>query len=348
MMNGAQEISQVLDEIQRAESVFVTVHVGPDGDAIGSMIALTLGLRGLGKKVTAATHDPVPESCRFLPEAEQIPLASSLLGDGSGQGQEALARTAHRYDLAMVLDCGELARTGDAAALVRMSARVVNIDHHATNDRFGDVNWVDIGAAATGELIYRLLTRGLHVRLTPDIAMALYTALSTDTGSFRFSNVTSETFDIASHLLRAGADGFRVAEEVWGTVPFKVLKLLGKLLDSLETSRDGRIAWMTLTRDVLAEYQVDDDQTEGFIGYARSVKGAEVGIMFRETPEGTIRVGFRSRRFVDVASLARRFGGGGHARASGCTLAMPLEQAKDVILRSVAEELERLSATSGR
>lgn len=347
-MNEAQEIPKIVDEINRAQSVFITVHVGPDGDAIGSMIAMALALRGMGKNVTPATHDPVPESCRFLPQAEEIPLASSLLEHCEGQGQEALAQGAHRYDLAIVLDCGELSRTGDAANLVRMAARVVNIDHHATNDMFGDVNWVDTGAAATGELVYRLITQGLRVTLTPDIATALYTALSTDTGSFRFSNVTSETFDIASQLIKAGADGFRVAEEVYGTVPFNVLKLLGELLNTLETSQDGRIAWMTLTRDVLAKYDVDDDQTEGFIGYARSVKGAEVGILFKETPEGTIRVGLRSRRIVDVASLARRFGGGGHARASGCTLSMPLAEAKSVILRAVAEELERLEATSGR
>lgn len=347
-MDEAREISQILDEINRAKSVFITVHVSPDGDAIGSMIALTLALRGMGKSVTPAAHDPVPESCRFLPGAEEIPLASSLLGDGKAGDHAALGDGPHRYDLAIVLDCGELSRTGDAAGLVSTAARVVNIDHHATNDRFGDVNWVDTGAAATGELVYRLLTQGLRANLTPDIATALYTALSTDTGSFRFSNVTSKTFDIASHLIRAGADSFRVSEEVYGTVPFKVLKLLGELLDTLEISQDGRIAWMTLTRDVLAKYGVDDDQTDGFIGYARNVKGAEVGIMFKETPEGTIRVGFRSRRLVDVASLARRFGGGGHARASGCSLSMPLAEAKDVILQAVAEEIERVGATPGR
>ncbi|HHV61608.1 MAG TPA: bifunctional oligoribonuclease/PAP phosphatase NrnA [Firmicutes bacterium] len=325
-MDWADQAARIL---LGARSFLIMSHIFPDGDSIGSLLALGLALARRSKEVMLVCPDDIPEAYAFLPGIDGI----LTLGDA----KERLA-AGNKVDLVITLDSSDLERLGKGADLIPGNACIVNIDHHVTNKNFGTYNFIKVDAAAVGEQIYALLL-ALGVDIDRDIAMCLLTALITDTGSFRYSNTTAETFGIAAKLVEKGAEPAVIAEHVFETKPFSSLKLLGRVLDNLELSPDGRVAWVSLPQRLLDEFHVDEAQTEGFVNYARMVAGVEVAVLFREEPDFKVRVGLRSRDRVDVSRLAERFGGGGHAKAAGCTIDGDLEYARRLVLNAVHEEL---------
>lgn len=322
-MDGPRAISSL---IAWKESYLLLGHLHPDGDVLGSMLGLGLALKGHGKRVTLAGPHPVPEPYRFLPGAEWI---------------EQWKEASGVHEVTVLLDCPDPARTGGLLGQVREhGTAIVNIDHHQDNRRFGDINWVDVGAAATGEMVYDLLDV-LGWSLTPEIATALYTALVTDTGSFRYSNSTPKAFRIAAHLVAEGAAPARIAGELYEGRTLEDLRLLGRLLERIETSADGRVAWLVLPGD-LARNQ-DLIEAEDFIAYPRSIRSVKVALLFRELHPGQVKVSLRGKGEVNVAGIAARFGGGGHPNAAGCTVALPLEAARTALLDAVAHALASTS-----
>lgn len=318
-MDGPQAISSL---IARKERYLLLGHLHPDGDVLGSMLGLGLALKGHGKRVTLAGPHPVPEPYRFLPGAEWI---------------EQWKEPSGVHEVAVLLDCPDPARTGGLVDQVREhGTTVVNIDHHQDNRRFGDINWVDVNAAATGEMVYDLLDV-LGWPITPEIATALYTTLVTDTGSFRYSNSTPKAFRTAAHLVSKGAAPARIAGELYEGRTLEDLRLLGQLLERIETSADGRVAWLVLHGD-LARNQ-DLIEAEDFIAYPRSIRSVKVALLFRELQPGQVKVSLRGKGEVNVARIAARFGGGGHPNAAGCTVALPLDAAKAAVLDAVAHAL---------
>ena len=308
--------------LARGTSFLLLAHLHPDGDVLGSMLGLGLALMGQGKPVTLAGPHPVPEPYRFLHGAEWIQ-----------QWKEAHGA----YDVTVLLDCPDPARTGGLLDMVReRGTTVVNIDHHQDNRRFGDFNWVDVSAAATGELVYDLL-QTLRWPLTPEVATALYTALVTDTGSFRYSNSSAKAFRVAAHLVSEGAAPARVAGELHEGRTLDALRLLGDLLQRIEMSPDGRVAWLVLPSELAGNQ--DLIEAEDFITYPRSIRSVKVALLFRELHPGHVKVSLRGKGEINVAKIAGRFGGGGHPNASGCTVALPLEAAKAALLDAVAEAL---------
>ncbi|MDK2926593.1 MAG: bifunctional oligoribonuclease and phosphatase NrnA [Bacillota bacterium] len=306
--------------IAESSEVVLLCHIDPDGDAVGSLLGLGLALLAGGHRVTMISPDGVPHNYAFLPGADRVEKAAAAGGD----------------PVVLVLDCGDLERLGPLKEWAAHQGKLVNIDHHPTNQGFGRYNLVDPGAAATAELVLALIEE-LALPLTPQVANCLYTGLHTDTGGFRYENTSARAHRAAERLLAAGAKPWEIAENVYNTKPLAQVVLLREALARLEMDESGRIAWMSLPRSVFAACGTND--TGGLIDYPRMIAGVEVALLFKEVEDGTVRVGLRSRR-VDVSRLALRFGGGGHARAAGCSVAGPLAHAERVVLAAARQALE--------
>ena len=320
MPNGlTQPLQDAAAAIRESQTIVLACHVNPDGDALGSMLGLALALLPLGKTVTCLSEDGVPDLLKFLPGAERV---QQTTGEAS-------------FDLALVVDSGDLLRIGKTIQpLIGRAKRVVDIDHHVTAGAFGDIRVLDARAASTAEIVYALL-QALQAPITPEIATCLFTGIITDTGSFRFQNVTPNTLQVAAALLEAGAPPAFISEHVFENRTFAATQLLGHALSSLKQTLDGSIVWAHITASDFAEVGATDQDTEGIVSYVRGVQGAEVGILFREMAGGGVRVSLRARDTVNVAEIASQFGGGGHRMASGCTVDLPLAEAEAAVIAAV-------------
>ncbi len=320
---------QAVEAICRANRIMLAAHVNPDGDTLGCVLALTHALRILGKEVVPYSAHGVPDIYEWMPGASWVQT--------SGPPQD--------FDLAIICDAGAINRIGSAVAPLAESAPLlINIDHHVSDGLFGDVQLVDARAAATAELVYHLL-RSLQAAchqhlLTTEVAVCLMTGIITDTGSFRFLNVTPLTFALAAHLQRLGADPAPIAEQVFENRSFAALQLMGLAITRMEVSPDGQIAWSAIGYEDFQRLGAVDADTEGIVSNLRSVKGVQLGILFREVKPGSVRISLRSREGCDVTKIARVFGGGGHKLASGCSVEGTLE---DAVSKVVAEATRQVS-----
>lgn len=319
MRNDIEAICRVFREKQR---FLIACHENPEGDAIGSELALALALRKMGKVATVLNADPVPWNLMFLPGADTVVRDE----DGS------------RYEVAVVVDCGSPERTGSVQAELRKPPLMVNIDHHRTNGCRGDHCLVDPEAAATGMLIYRVLD-AMGSEIDYDVAVNIYVAILTDTGSFHYSNTSPEAFRIAGEMVRRGIDPWDVAEKVYESRSADRLRLLGRVLASLEIGAGGKVASITTMKKDLADFSAGKDALEGFINYPRSVIGVEIAVSFREEGEREFRVSFRSKGRVDVSAVAQSFGGGGHRNAAGCTVRGSLSDVKEKVFAALEAAL---------
>ncbi len=324
-------LGQVVEALRAGRRFALFLHLSPDGDSIGSTLALGLALERLGKRTVWVGADLPGDAYRFLPGSERFRLWNEVEEDWS------------QYDAAVLLDCADLDRVGPARSAIERIGRVINVDHHPSNRRYGDINYIEPGAAAVGEITARLID-ALGVPLDAAMAYGLYTAILTDTGSFQYENTRPETLRLAARLLELGVEPQRVSQSVFEQRPLRVLRLLREALGTLEVGAGGRLAWMTVSRAMLDRAGAQRGDTEGFVNYPRSLAGVEVALLFLEEPDGRVRVSWRSNREVDVSQLAARFGGGGHARAAGCTLAGPLDRARVQVLQEVARYLEEQAA----
>lgn len=322
-MNSLQEIAGVLRKGKRA---VICGHTMPDGDSIGSVLAMRLLLNEIGLETQVLTVDRIPRIYSFLPGVEHF----TPFADRHGE-----------FDLAVILDCTDLDRLGgDLGQFISHLPVVVNIDHHVSNVEFGTYNYVDDTAAATGEIVFGLITE-MQAELTPWIAVNLYTALTMDTGSFQFDNTTAKTHHIAAELYRTGIDIAEINRNLHAKKEFIQLKLLGYALAQLKTTAGGRIAWITIPLQVFHELGAEDEHGDGIINYPRMVNGAEVGILFREISPGKFKVGFRSKNLVDVNKLAGLFGGGGHPKASGCIVEGTIEEVEKKVIDLTIQHLPK-------
>lgn len=289
--------------IREADRILFFLHISPDGDSIGSTLAMVHALRRAGKQAIGVGVDPVPRNYQFLPGWDSLFVPWQDV-----QGE---------WDLACFLDCGDMERVGDGLPIVARASRTLNVDHHTTNTVYGQHNYIDYTAAAVGELAY-LLIRELGLPIDQTIATCLYTSIVADTGGFKYDSTRPRTHRIAAELLEAGAQPYEVATALFENESMARMALLAHALATLQVDPTGQIASLYVTREMLEQTGAGDEDVEGLVNYARSVTGVEVGVIFRETTDGRVRVGLRSRRRVDVGAVAFQFGGGGHARASGC------------------------------
>jgi len=304
-------VAQALD---RANGIVVTTHKNPDSDGIGSQIALFHALKSMGKQVWIHNLDPVPRICRYLDGADRAT---------SGAEFEYL----HEVDTIISVDCGAMSRLGMPDAFFA-DKTLINIDHHASNRNFGQVNVVDASYCATGAMIYDLLSF-LNIDLMPAMAAPLYVALLTDTASFRLSTVDADVFRLAAELVEAGADPAEASKAVYGSNNFARLELLKLSLDTLELHDEKRSAWLHVTEDMYQQTSADTEDTEGFIDYGRGVAGVAITVFVRPSGENSWKLSFRGANSLDVGSLASELGGGGHRYAAGCDLHGTLDEVKE-------------------
>ncbi len=310
----AEACALVLD----AQRIVLTTHAGPDGDGIGSMVGLTIALRSLGKTAAMVCSDPVPPDLTFVPHADEIQVLHQL---------EALS---FAPDLIIVCDSASLARLGALYAASRPSFAalpVLNLDHHQTNTRFGRVNLVDSTAAATAEIVHEF-QEWLQVEPTQAAATALMTGLVTDTLGFRTDNVTPCTLILAAHLLEHGAPLHEISYRVFHATRYEKLQLWGYGLANLQRSEDGRIAWVTLPREVRMELGARETDLMGLASLIEGIEGADIVILAWDKRKDPLRTGISLRsRTVNVAAIAQTLGGGGHAAAAGALLVgTPLDE----------------------
>ena len=303
------------------DDILLIAHVSPDGDTLGSCFALYGALLELGKHAQVVCEDPVPAIYRFLPFSDQ------LITPEQAKPAEAV----------VCVDCADLARTGRCEALFHTAKITLNIDHHGTNDRYAEENFVQ-KAGATGELIFNVISC-LKITLNKNIASCLYAAITTDTGNFSYSNTTPDTLRIAAELLDTGIDLPFLNRSLFRTVPFHKLKLQSLAVGKTQLYEYGRVGISFITQEEMRSCGASGEDSEGIIDSIRDIDTVEIAALLRESDDGLIRVSLRGKSSADVSKIATRFGGGGHRLAAGCTMQPPIDQAYNQILECAKQLL---------
>lgn len=323
-------MKEAIEAIKKNKRFLITAHVNLEGDSLGSQLGMKEMLLGMGKEAFILDSDPVPDHYAFLPKAGEV---SNKIDDRLD------------FDAAIVLDCPTLNRTGKVKDfIIKKGKPIINIDHHISNEKFGDINWVEPKASSAGEMVYRLF-RETGVKLTKETALSLYIAILTDTGSFNYDNTSSITHKIAGELLGYGLDPAVVSEKVYERRSIEDIKLLGLVLATLKVNKEGAVAYLEVTNDMLKQTGADITKSEGLINFPRSIDKVKVAVLFKEDTKdkNKVNVSFRSKgngETIDVNKIAAIFGGGGHMKASGCIITGSLEEAKKKVLAKVEEVLK--------
>jgi len=312
-------LERIVEIINSGHHFLVASHVRPDGDAIGSILALYHALSDMGKDVVIYNRDKTPEVYRFLPASEAIVHSID---------------SSDAFDAAILLDCSDMERVGDEVGRIGGAGTIINIDHHVSNNGFTPLSLVDTKASSTGEILYGLIEM-LGVAVTQDIAMSIYTAIMTDTGSFCYSNTTTETLKLAAKLVEAGADPRRIAENVYEARPLVQIKLMEEALHTLEIDWKGKIGSIVVTQGMLSELGALPEHTEGLVDLVRSIAGVDVAVFYQEMSKNNFKASLRSKRDIDVEKVAREFDGGGHVNASACRLEGEIEAVKGRVSASI-------------
>ena len=317
-------ISQIRDAVMSRQRFLITSHARPDGDSIGSQLAMAFALDALGKQVRIINADRAPEHYYEFPGLDRIEIAAEVPAD-------AIA------DAVIVMECGDLDRTGVRGFEGRY---IIHIDHHAGNRMYGAINWFDESAAACGEMVYDVIA-ALGVPMSLEIATHIYLAILTDTGSFHHSNITPRTFEICRQTVEAGVNPAAMARRIFDSNSFGKLKLIGALLDRMQLLDDGRLAVLYMDDAMLGACGCTHNDTEGLINLPLTAREIQAVVFFKVAPDGAVRVSMRSKYDVDVRMVASVYGGGGHKNAAGFTVAGPLEQVRAGILDRVVTAIAR-------
>ena len=323
MTDHCLEIAEIL---RRDQSFLILTHYRPDGDAIGSQLALTLLLRNLGKTVEAWNDDDVPAKFKFLPGAKLITRPPA---------------TPKAFDVVIAIDSSNWQRVGTSADKIASRKHFINIDHHVSNDKFAQINWIVTESPASGQIAFDLIKRG-GFTLTAEIAQCLFAAISTDTGSFMFGNTTATCLRAAAELVETGINVGELSRHVYESYPYARLRMLQLALADLKLTDHQRTAYFWLTKDMFNNSGAKREDTEGLIDFARAIEGVVVALLFEELDEpGKFRVSFRSKHpLVDVNSIARHFGGGGHREAAGARLTGLPQDVETRVLAAVTAAIQ--------
>lgn len=314
-------IGNVAAVIEKCSNIAITFHKSPDGDSIGSALALFQGLCSIGKRACILSVEDIPEDFKFLPCSDKVD-SSCFEPDDS-------------VDCVVVLDCGDKKRINARLNFDNRNYKIINLDHHLTNENYGDLNYVDTKAAAVSELVYELLSE-LGVKIDKDMAECMYTSLITDTGSFKYSSTTPRTHSIAGKLIGIGFDFSKVHRTVFDNKSIEDVRLIGMAIDNMELINDN-ICIVKIKRSMLENPDID---THDIVNVGLKVSNVEVSILLKESEDGKIKVSLRSKNFVDVRKIAEKFNGGGHIRAAGAELdSNDMDFAADIILREIQKEM---------
>ena len=319
-------ISEIITVLKECRTFFIAGHIKPDGDTVGSGLALASFLKRLGKKARIYSLEPVPQYLTFLKEAGNINVMQKVTGE---------------FDCAIILECLDLDRMGNLITSAQ-AGTLINIDHHASFTNYGDINYIDPAASSSAELIFNIFKQ-FKMPILRSEAEALYVALVTDTGKFQQANTTPKAFRMAAELVDAGVVPSEVYGKLYATQSLPSLNLLGESLSTLKTNQSGAIAYLEITRKMYAKTKSSAADTEGIINHTMMIPGANIGILFREaeTP-GLIKISMRSKDHFDVTKIVKCFGGGGHKNAAGCSVKGTLKSVEKKFMGYVEKQLRRL------
>ena len=321
-------LGQIAKFILEGKKIGITYHVSPDGDAVGSVLALFNALKSLNKDCYILSKDTLSDNLKFLKGSDEV----------TGEITEPDDET----DIVVILDCGNLERV--SANLKKFTGTIVNIDHHLSNDKYGDINYIDSNAAATAEIVFELLNlMGINFDeaniVIKDIGTCMYTSIVTDTGGYRHSNVTERTHKISATLKKIGVDNTFIYQSLFDNKDFSRIKLIGKALSNMQLILNGKVALLELDKAFTEDLGIDIGDTSDIISYGLQIKGVEVTLLLKEVEDG-VKASLRAKSYVDVRKIAEVFGGGGHIRASGIKIKnMSMEEAKYEILNEIQKEL---------
>lgn len=327
-MSENSTFAQIGEALEAHSSFAVVSHVRPDGDAIGSILALGHALEQMGKSVRYLNHDGCPESLAFLPGSEKVEVSAEAEGVD--------------VEVAITLDTAAHARVGEGSLEAIKGAKLlINIDHHVSNPGYGDLNYIDSDSPATGQIIYDLLT-ALNLPFSEITRDAIYVAVSTDTGSFQYSGTTQRTYEMAADLVARGLDVGKINELTYDSQPYRKVELMRALLNTLDRSDEGKLVWWDLRMVTKGELGLVDDDTEGMIDFIRAVQGVMVAVFFEDLEGGMVRVSMRSKdRRLNASEICGVFGGGGHALAAGIRMSGPIEGVRDQVLGEVRAAMKK-------
>lgn len=316
-------LNEIANFIEQSTTIGITFHTSPDGDSLGSALALLIALKNKNKMAYIISQEKVPEDFSYLP------LSNEITGD--------LQAPIDNTELVIVLDCGNKERIN--ADLNNYKRTLINIDHHLSNHRYGDFNYIDTKAAAVAEIIYELLAL-LNIEITKDIAACLYTSLLTDTGSFKYSNTTNRTHNIAGKLIDTSIDFTGIHRNIYENKDFKFLKLQGMVLENMYLLLDNKICVMEIHEQMLKDIDYVLEDSSEIISYGLKIKGVEISVLFKEVPQG-VKISFRSKDTADVRKIAEVFSGGGHSKASGAFIPnVTIYEAKELVIPKLKDELK--------
>ncbi|MFA5410993.1 MAG: bifunctional oligoribonuclease/PAP phosphatase NrnA [Candidatus Omnitrophota bacterium] len=316
--------------LKRNKSFLITTHTNLEGDALGSEIAIYRLLKALGKRAIIVNDDSLPYGYDFLADTKNVKKFQP-------------GKIDERFDCLALVDCSDLRRCGQVGKINLERKIILNIDHHISNENFGNVNWVEPKTSSCSEMIYKLY-KEMRIAFDKESAAALYAGMLTDTGSFRYSNTNSFTHLAVAELMKYGLEPSRIYRQIYQNIPLSEVQLLTKVLPTIKFSASGRVAWFQIERRLFAKRQLLFDVSEYILSFGRAVKGVEVVVLFKENlgGKGEIRVNFRSQGKVDVNKIARFFGGGGHKTASGATIRGKLEQVRKKVLAKIREAINKI------
>lgn len=325
-MRNSQKYIEIFNKLSLCKNILIIFHKSPDGDCTGSAFALYYALKNLGKNPIIFSPEPLPFNCNFLNREDVVKI----------EIEDEMV-----FDSTIVLDLSDTKRIMKGIDInnKKRYGFIINIDHHITGSGVGDIVIQEPDAAATAEIVFRFLKTN-NITIDRRIAEALYTAILTDTGSFRYSNTTSETFAIVSELMNYGISSWEIAREVYESEPKARIILLSYALSTLRFEKDDRIAYMKLTLDNIKTAGATDDMTDQFVNFARSIKGVDVGLLFREVVGDKVKVSLRSKDDIDVATFALKFGGGGHKNAAGIVLSDSLEESVTKVILALKDYIK--------
>lgn len=316
-------MNNVIEAIKKSKKVGITCHVSPDGDSLGSILGMLQGLWKMGKEAYIMSKETLPYNFKYLPYCEKI--------------NDNTVSVLDKTDTVIVLDCGNVERINADLKMDKRNYTLINIDHHLSNDLYGDINCVHEKAAAVAEVVYDIL-KILNVPIDKDIATCLYTSLVTDTGSFKHSNTTLKTHNIAGELISTGIEFSQIHREIFENMNYSRIKLQGKVIENMKLYLKEKVCIMELTQNMLKESNSDNGDTSDIVSIGTKINTVEVTILLKES-EDRIKVSLRSKDVVDVRKIAELFGGGGHIRAAGFSSDKDINEIKKILIYNIEKEL---------
>lgn len=316
--NINKQFELVFNKIQKSKNIYIISHIQPDGDNVGSILALGMAIKMINNNVFIIKTDEISSDFLFLPKVDMIEKYNNE----------------NEIDLLITLDTSDVDRLGKNKKLISKAKTVINIDHHISNTNFGHINIVNPIAGATGELVYDLI-KAMEIPINKDIATCIYTAISSDTGSFKYDNTTDKTHEIAAELLRLGIDKNEININLYQNRSIERTLLFIKTLQNIDFLFNNKVALVKVSQKMLEESNAKIDDTEGIVSFIKEIAPVEVAVLLKELTNDEIKISMRSKKLIDVSKICSNFGGGGHIRASGCTIITSLSNAEELIINEL-------------